>query len=116
MVVLGHVPQVTGDETVGRPVRVVSLCFRGRSLTDVMKIVDLEGAKGADLIVLPETWRGQSEHTQETLEGTTLNRLGNLARRHNTYIVSPIDRRDGDIRLNSAVLIDRQGRVVGVYD
>ena len=116
MVATGQVPQVRGDEMVGRPVRVVSLCFRGQPLSDVLEVVDFEGAKGADLIVLPETWRGQTEHTQESLEGTTLSKIGDLARKHNTYIVSPIDRFDGDNRLNSAVLIDRHGNVAGVYD
>jgi predicted amidohydrolase len=31
-------------------------------------------------------------------------------------VVVPIDRKDGDRRLNSAVVLDRRGRVAGVYD
>jgi beta-ureidopropionase len=39
-----------------------------------------------------------------------------LAKKHHTYIVCPIDRKDGAHRLNSAVLLDRKGKVVCVYD
>jgi predicted amidohydrolase len=39
-----------------------------------------------------------------------------LAEKHGTYIICPIDRTDGQQRLNSAVILDRQGDVVGVYD
>jgi predicted amidohydrolase len=39
-----------------------------------------------------------------------------LARKHHTYIVSPIDRLDRGHRLNTAVLIDREGKVVFLYD
>jgi predicted amidohydrolase len=104
------------SKSVGRPVRVVSLSFRGQPMRDVLSVVDAEGARGADLIVLPETWRGQNDHTRESLAGPTLRELGKLAKRHSTYIVSPIDRIDGDERLNSAVLLDRNGQVVGIYD
>jgi predicted amidohydrolase len=99
---------------VGRPVRVVSLSFAGKGLTEISDLVDREGAKGADLIALPETWRGQS--SPERLEGPTITAIAGLAARHRTYIVCPIDRKDGDRRLNSAVLIDRKGKVVCVYD
>lgn len=101
---------------VGRPVRVVSLSFRGENMRNVLAAVEAEGARGADLIVLPETWRGQNDHTRETLAGPTLQELGTLADKYNTYIVSPIDRINGDQRLNSAVLLDRNGKVAGIYD
>jgi predicted amidohydrolase len=104
------------SKSVGRPVRVVSLSFRGQPMRDVLSVVDAEGARGADLIVLPETWRGQNDHTRESLAGPTLRELGKLAKKYSTYIVSPIDRIDGDERLNSAVLLDRNGQVVGIYD
>jgi predicted amidohydrolase len=103
-------------DKVGRPVRVVSISFRAQAMRDVLSVVEAEGARGADLIVLPETWRGQNDHTRETLQGPTLRELGKLADKYNTYIVSPIDRIDGDARLNSAVLLDRDGKVAGIYD
>jgi len=104
----------TASEKTGRPVRVVSLNFYDKGLEEIAKIVDDEGAKGTDIIVLPETWRGQV--APETLEGVTITTLSMLAKKHNTYILSPIDRTDGEHRFNSAVLIDREGKVVFVYD
>jgi predicted amidohydrolase len=108
------VPTLNASEKTGRPVRVVSLCFQNEDLSKIEKIINEEGAKGTDIIVLPETWRGQSH--PETLEGETITALSKLARKNNTYILSPIDRTDGKTRYNSAVLINREGRVVFVYD
>jgi len=39
-----------------------------------------------------------------------------IARRNGTWIVCPLDRLDGNKRVNSAVLIDRGGAVAGIYD
>jgi len=52
----------------------------------------------------------------ETLDGPTIQTLSALARKHHTYIVSPIDRVVGERRLNSAVLLDREGKVAFIYD
>jgi len=103
---------------LGRPVRVVSLCFPGgsRTIEEIGRVMDLEGARGADVISLPETWRGQDEHTMEDLAGPTVQALAAMAKKHRTYIVAPIDRIDGARRLNTAVLIDRAGEVAGCYD
>jgi predicted amidohydrolase len=100
----------------GRPVRVVSLSFRNRPLPEVVEQVDREGARGVDLVALPETWRGQTGDTTEPLDGPTVTALAALARKHATYIVCPIDRKDGPHRRNTAVLIDRQGKVACTYD
>ena len=99
----------------GRPVRVTSISFQDRDLAEIGEIVDREGARGADLIVLPETWRGQ-EDSPESLDGPTITAMAHLARRHQTYIICPLDRMDGEHRRNSAVLLDRGGRVVCTYD
>ena len=71
---------------------------------------------GTDLIALPETWRGQDEKSPETLEGPTITTIARLAQKHQTYIVCPIDRKEGKRRYNSAVLLDRRGQVVSVYN
>jgi hypothetical protein len=67
--------KINEPEKIGRPVRVVSLNFYKKSLFEIEKIIDDEGVKGTDIIVLPETWRGQTE--PETLEGETIS-LKNL--------------------------------------
>jgi len=54
---------------VGRPVPAVSIGFGpGFSLPQIAGLVDQEGARGADLIALPETFRGQDDHSPESLE------------------------------------------------
>jgi len=105
---------MSASDKTGRPVRIVSLCFENEDFNKIISIVDEEGAKGVDIIVLPETWRGPS--TIESLEGETITTLSELARKHHTYIVSPIYRKEGEERYNSSVLIDRNGRVVFIYD
>jgi predicted amidohydrolase len=102
-------------QTIGRPVRVVSLSFNNKSVAEIAKVVDREGARGVDLIILPETWRGQTD-SPETLDGPIVTTMAALSQKHSTWLVCPIDRRDGKRRLNTAVLIDRTGKVSGVYD
>lgn len=99
---------------IGRPVRAVSIGFKpGLSLEQIAGLVDKEGARGADIIALPETCRGGSP---EGLDGPTISTLSGLARKHRTFVVCPINRKTGDRLLNSAVLLDRRGQIAGVYD
>jgi predicted amidohydrolase len=106
--------KINASEKTGRPVRVTSLCFQGNDFSEILKIVDQEGARGTDIIVLPETWRG--DQLVESLEGESITELSELARKHNTYIISPIERKEGKYRFNTAVLIGRDGKVNGYYD
>jgi predicted amidohydrolase len=99
---------------IGRPVRVTSLCFKSASLERIAALVDAEGRRGVDLVVLPETWRGTA--LVETITGETITAMSRLARQHHTYVVSPIYRAADGKRLNTAVLIDRSGAVVATYD
>jgi len=112
-------PPASGEK-LGRPVRVVSLGFHAgeHPLEWVATQVDAEGAFGADVIALPETFRGQTPNgtSAETLDGPTITAMSHLARKHRTYIVCPIDRKEGKRRFNSAVLLDREGNVACVYN
>lgn len=104
----------TSRTAIGRPVRVVSISFRNKSVEDIITVVDKEGAQRPDIIALPETWRGQKQ--PETLDGPTVTAISAVAKKHRVYIVCPIDRTDAKRRLNSSVLIDRDGKVACVYD
>jgi predicted amidohydrolase len=107
----------SSEDKIGRPARVVSIGFtQGRPLEEIAELVEEEGARGADLIALPETCRGQNEKSQESLEGPTITAIARLAKKYRTYIVCPIDRREGERRFNSAVLLDRAGQVVSIYN
>jgi hypothetical protein len=104
------------SEPSGRPVQITSISFSCRPLEAIAQIVESEAAKGTDLIALPETWTGQNLNRPETIDGLTITAMSGIARRHGTWIVCPLDRIDGNKRVNSAVLINREGRVAGVYD
>ncbi|MFC1651243.1 carbon-nitrogen hydrolase family protein [Candidatus Latescibacterota bacterium] len=109
--------QLTSTSINGHPVKISSICYpvgEGRTLDDIVRIVDSEAAKGADLICLPEICRGQSH--PETLDGETITAMSGIAKNRNCYIVCPIDRKEGNQRFNSSVLIDRNGKIACVYD
>jgi predicted amidohydrolase len=111
-------PAANASLSLGRPVRIVSIGFQGTGmpLERIEKHVDEEGARGADVIVLPETCRGQDASSEEPLNGPTITAMAALAAKHRAYIAVPIDRRDQQRRLNTVVLLDRAGRVVCQYD
>lgn len=105
----------TPFETIGRPVRVVSLSFPPtQDIARIAAVVDAEGARGTDVIVLPEVWQG--EDVWDTLEGPAVSTMAMMARKHRMYLVCPILRREGRRAFNSAVWLDRRGRVAGWYD
>ena len=98
------------SSALGRPVRAVSISFsRGLSVEQIAGLVDKEGARGTDIIALPEG-------AGRDLDGALMVAVGGLAAKHRTYVVCPISRADGDGRLNSAVLLDRRGQLLGIYD
>ena len=112
----GGEPGPSSDQ-IGRPVRVVSVGFHaGRALNEIVELVDEQGAEGADIIAIPETCRGLNKTSREPIDGPTVTAMSRLARKHRTYIVCPIDRQHGDQHYNSAVLLDRSGKVVCIYD
>lgn len=117
------VPEATASGKANRLVRAVSVSFKSNvgeqtvvPLARMADRVDREAAQGADLIILPEHCQGCNERSQETLDGPTITAMARIARRHRTYIVVPIDRKDGDLRFNSTVLLDRGGNAVCIYD
>src|SRR5882724_2715263 len=81
-----------GTKFAARPVRVVSIGFRpGLSLEAIAALVDKEGARGADIISLPETCRGLNSESGEQIDGPTVRAIAELARKHKVYVVCPID-------------------------
>jgi predicted amidohydrolase len=76
-----------------------------------------------DLIVLPEDAvcggrGGTAAERSVPLEGQVLERMGAKARQHRTYIVLPLflmEDREKGLCTNAAALLDRAGKVVGVY-
>ncbi len=110
-------PASENNKPYGRPVTIASISFAPdkHSLNEVAQWVDNSGAAGADLIALPETFRTQNG-PPETLDGPTVQVMAELARQHHAYIVCPIDRTQSGQRLNTAVLLDRSGKIAMLYD
>jgi predicted amidohydrolase len=109
-----------------RRVRVAAVRFRPRRLESreanvaaFVKLVD-EKVDRADLVVLPEgmtvvgTGRSYVD-IAEPVPGPTTESLGALARKKNAYIVAGLYERDGQAVYNTAVLIDRAGKLAGRY-
>ena len=73
-----------------------------------------------DVIVLGEMInrvgvRGEPDVQAEPIPGPTTERLAEHARRHRTWIAFSIVERKGPDLFNTAVLLDREGRIAGTY-
>jgi predicted amidohydrolase len=82
-------------------------------LNATMTRLDRAAAFKPDIACLPETF---TRGAPEALEGVTMTRLSAWAKKHACYVICPMIVRDGDRIFNSAVLIDRNGKIVGRYD
>ncbi len=110
-----------------RPVSVFSINLRpsgsrsaAENVEKFAQAIDREVQGKADVILLPEgiTVVGtgkQDPDVAETIPGPTTTRLGEVARKKNSYIVAGIYEREGAAVYNTAVLIDRKGNVAGKY-
>lgn len=114
----GKINSAKAPLKLGRPIRIASIGFQGAdmSLEQVARHVDDEGSRGVDVILLPETCRGQNASSEEPLHGPTVRTMAALAAKHKTYMAVPIDRRDGSKRLNTVVMLDRSGQIACTYD
>lgn len=110
-----------------RPVTVAVVNLKPRdtgssneSVRRFLDVIERSVTKKTDVILLPEgitvvgTGKGFPE-IAETIPGPTTNRLGEMARRKNSYLVAGMYERDGAAIYNTAVLLDRTGSVVGKY-
>jgi hypothetical protein len=110
-----------------RPVTIATLKFEPRgagsaaeALRRCIEVVDKNVHGKTDVIVLGVmlTWagtRGPYQEVAEPVPGPSTARLGELARARKTYVVAGLIERDGVAIYNTAVLIDREGRLAGKY-
>ena len=109
-----------------RHVRVASINLRPRdthsaeqSVSEFLAVIR-KSVTSADVILLPEgiTVVGTGKRypdVAESIPGPTTERLAEVAREKNAYIVAGIFEREGAAIYNTAVLIDRTGRFIGKY-
>jgi len=113
-----------------RPERFVAACVQMRSADDketnleaAVARVDEAAALGAKLVVLPETfsWRGPAARDQENaeaLDGPSLARLADVARRHRlTLVAGSILEQSGDgaAPYNTSVVLGPDGARLATY-
>jgi predicted amidohydrolase len=118
---------------MARNARITSISFPGlhgdmspaeraeRSVEDISKRIEIAAYDEPDLIVLPETFTGLGcgsddwAATAEPLTGPTSTAMRDLASRYGTHIVYGILRVHEGRRYNAAVLVGRDGKIIGVY-
>jgi predicted amidohydrolase len=110
-----------------RPVRLATIYCRPRnmktpaqSVEEFARLVREAASQRPDFICLPEgiTVIGtplKYVEVAEPVPGPTTARLGELAREARAYIVAGLYERVGPTVFNTAVLIDREGRLAGKY-
>jgi predicted amidohydrolase len=132
--ILGWAPEgtvwwdrVSLEETAPQPARRVRVCTislhlhnNPDNLSAWLRAVEGVAPEHPDIVCLGEELllEGISRpylDAAEPIPGPSTARLGEAARRHGMYIVAGLTERDGPVAYNTAVLIDRQGRVAGKY-
>ena len=97
--------------------RVIGGDLRGNLLRAAKMTADAAAA-GADIIVLPEamdlgwTHHSATELAEPIPDGETFEYLADLAEDHAIYICAGVTEKEGDVIYNTAVLIDRQGKLL----
>lgn len=88
------------------------------NLAHAEDLIARAAAEGADLALLPEAVDLGWTHPSASLlagpipEGETCRRLAGAARRHNLFVCAGLVERDGEHIYNSAVILDRSGRLL----
>lgn len=110
-IVLGAAPD--------RVVRVVTISQEGLEfgthdlLEPTLARLDQAASFHPDIACLPEVF---SNHPPESVPGPVTERLAKWANEHSSYVIFGLITRKGEKVYNSAILLDRQGQVVGQYN
>ena len=108
--------------------RIATICQNGQffptveqNREHVLHLLDLALTQEPDLVCLPETFTtvsmpGMAADLVESIPGPTTDSIAQRAREHKCYVICPIKTQHDGINWNSAVIIGRQGEIVGIYD
>jgi hypothetical protein len=83
-----------------------------KKLSLALDLLETAGQNGVDIACLPEEFSGM---TAEPVPGPTTQAVGALAKKHHMWVVCPIREQAGTEQYNTAVLLDREGKVAGYY-
>jgi len=111
------IPQPDREKLPGRQVKVAAVCIGFGGEHDVKLKMAIEhlhtaGKNGVDIACLPEEFAGTEA---EPVPGPTTKAVARLARKYNMYVICPIREQAAGEQYNTAVLIDRRGKVAGYY-
>jgi predicted amidohydrolase len=81
---------------------------------------DRIGPEKPDVVLFSETLPGRSTRLSlaekaQTIPGPFTNILSERAKKYHCYAIASLHEKDGDLFYNTAVLIDREGRIAGKY-
>lgn len=101
----------------GRPIKVAAIAIgcggeHGAKLKLALDHLETAGQQRVDVACLPEEFAG---FKAEPIPGPTTDAVAELARKHRMYVVCPIREQAGDRQYNTAVLLDREGKIAGQY-
>ena len=110
----------------GRKVRLGTIYLRPGSSTPAknMKLwcdqIDTAGKLKLDAVCLGEAilqvgTNATTAQVAKPIPGADTEALGVAAKRNNIYVIAGLAERDGDVLYNTAVLLDRQGKLAGKY-
>jgi predicted amidohydrolase len=102
----------------GRQVKVAAVCIgcggnHDQKLKLALEHLETAGQQGVDIACLSEEFAGTQ--IAEPIPGPTVNAVAALAKKHGMYVICPLREQAGSEQYNTAVLLDRQGRVMGQY-
>jgi len=115
----------TADPGV-RKVKIGTAYFRPRQSTPQRNLklwceqIDAAGRLGLDILCLGETitrvgTNATLQDVAEPIPGPATEQLGGAAKKNKIWVVAGLTERVGDVVYNTAVLLDRQGRIAGKY-
>ena len=93
-----------------------------KNFEKILSLTEKISLKDADLLILPELWNvgwacEEFPKSAETLAGETIEFLSELAVKYNINILGgSFVRKDGDKLYNSCPVLNRQGKLIAIYD
>ena len=96
--------------------------MKDTTVEKMMRLIDVAGQRGSELVVLPEVWTGLGYSSKmahrsiaEEIPGPTTDLLAEKAKRYGMTIIGSIYEKAGERYYNSSPVIGPDGRIVGKY-